>query len=152
MFYCLKCQTLNSEKICPLCGSKKLREPMPDDPVLLITVDESKAETIESAFKDHGLPYEKRICGLDGPSSAPVGGSAYTNKNVFVPYEKLEAARELLTGMGIADIDDGSEEMSPRKKVFWRIISAILFILAVWGVVTVADYAANLLKNLLSNL
>ncbi len=159
MYYCPKCQVISYDKTCPSCGGKKLREPMPDDPVLLITADEMKAETIKAALEDQSVPCEERICGLGGPPSVLVGKSAYTNKNIFVPYGKLEAARDLLIGIGIADHSgqpeeekDGAEEMSPRKKVFWRIVSALLFILAVWGIVAAADYAANSLKNILSNL
>lgn len=159
MYYCPKCQVLSSDKTCPSCGGKKLREPLPDDPVLLITADEMKASMIEAALEDHSMPCEERICGLGGPPAVLVGKSAYTNKNIFVPYGKLEAARDLLIGIGIADnsdqpdnTEDGAEEMSPHKRVFWRIISVLLFILAVWGIVTAADYAANSLKDILSNL
>lgn len=159
MYYCPKCQVLSSETTCPSCAGKELREPMPDDPVLLITADEMKAEMIEAALKDQGVPFEERISGLGGPPAVLVGKSAYTNKNIFVPYEQLQAARDLLIGIGIANnsdqpdsTEDDTEEMSPRKKIFWRIVSALLFILAVWGVVTAADYAANSLKDILSNL
>jgi hypothetical protein len=132
---------------------------MPDDPVLLVTADEMKTEMIEAALEEHSIPCEERIRGLGGPPSVLVGKNVHTKKNIFVPYRELKAARDLLIGIGIADNsgqseeeEDGAEEMSPRKKIFWRIISALLFILAVWGIVTVADYAANSLKDILSNL
>jgi hypothetical protein len=132
---------------------------MADDPVLLITADEMKAEMIETALKDNSIPYEERTCGLGEPPPVLMEKSAYTNKNIFVSYEKLEAARDILIGIGIADNsgqlegeEDGAEKMSPRKKIVWRIASALLFILAVWGVVTASDYVANFLKDILSNL
>jgi hypothetical protein len=167
MLYCPKCQVLCTDRdICPSCGGKKLREPEPDDPTLLITANEIKAEMIESAFEEHNMIYEERICGLGGPPSAIFGKITNTNKNIFVPFSELDKAAELLNGIGILDESDAvlseeeeeeedeetdSGEMNPRKKGVWRIVSAILFILAVWGIVTVADYAANAMKAFLTS-
>ncbi len=170
MLYCPRCQVLSSDgEPCPSCGGKKLREPAAEDPVLLMTADEIKAEMIEAVFADHGLPFEERICGLGGPPSVLIGKSiyTYTNKNIFVPYGELETARALVNGIGILDAADKAElqqeteqnneeaddeKLSPRKRLILRIVSVVLFILAVWGVVAVSDYAANALKALLSNL
>ena len=168
MLYCPKCQVLSSDgKTCPSCGGKKLREPAAEDPVLLVTTDETKAEMIEAVFSDHSLPFEERICGLGGPPPVIVGKSMYTNKNLFVPYGELETALALVNGVGILDApdlqeqtkpegqDDGEEEtekFNSRKRLIFRIASVVLFIFAVWGVVTVSDYAANALKELLSNI
>lgn len=173
MLYCPKCQVLSPDgEICPSCGGKKLREPKAEDPTLLITADEMKTEMIEAAFEDHNLPYEERICGLGGPPSVIFGKNTNTNKNIFVPYAELEAAEALLNGIGILDTSDipeeefeqeeseeeenggeqNSEELTPRKRTILRIVSVILFILAVWGVVAVSDYAANALKGFLSNM
>jgi hypothetical protein len=167
MLYCAKCQVLSPDGIiCPSCGSEKLREPRPDDPVLLITANETKAEMIESVFEDHNMLYEERVCGLGGAPSAILGKTTNTNMNIFVPFSELEAAAALLNGIGILDehdalllnqeqdYEDGeenTEEINPRKRVIWRIVSAILFILAVWGVVGIADFAANAFKAFFTN-
>jgi len=167
MLYCPNCQVLSSDgTICPSCGSKKLREPKSDDPTLLITANEIKAEMIESAFQDHSILYEERICGLGGPPSAIFGKSTNTNMNIFVPFSELDEAVKLLNGIGISDkpdtsllelnekeenVEENSEKMSSMKRLFWRVVSAALFIFVVWGIVFASDYAANALKAFLSN-
>mgnify|MGYP003490638502 FL=1 len=171
MLYCPKCQVLSTDdKICPSCGSKKLREPEQNDPVLLLTADEAKTEMIEAAFEEHNIPYEERISGLGGPPSIILGKVANTNKNIFVPFGQIDACEELLNGIGILDAEDAeiqkreneaadiqareladdeseSAEMSPGKRFLWRAVSVVLFIAIVWAVVSAADYAAGALKD-----
>jgi hypothetical protein len=170
MMYCPKCQVLTDEPVCPSCGGEKLRAPQPQDPALLITADESKAEMIESVFNENHISYEERICGLGGPSSIIFGKTANTNKNIFVPFGQLDTCDELLNGIGILEADDAQlqeqeseqeeqpavqepeeKEMSRRARFVWRTVSAVLFIVVVWGVVMVADYVANALKALLTH-
>ena len=167
MLYCPKCQVLSTDdEFCPSCGSKKLRAPEPDDPTLLITANEIKAEMIESAFEDHNILYEERICGLGGSPSVIFGKTTNTNFNIFVPFSELDTAANLLNGIGILDESDTSlldekeedtddeentGEMDPRKKIIWRIASVALLILVIWGIVTAADYAANAFKEFLTN-
>ena len=169
MLYCPNCQVVSTDdSTCPSCGSKKLRNPEPDDPVLLLTADEAKTERIEAAFEEHQIPYEARIYGLGGPPSVILGRQMSTNNNIFVPFGQLNNCQELLNGIGIINPEDeaflkeekqpkqeepGEEEppqMSRGKRFFWRAFSIILFILVVWGVVSAADYAAAALKALLS--
>lgn len=169
MLYCPDCQVLTDETTCPSCGGKKLRTPEPEDPALLITADEYKSEMIESIFNEHHISYEERISGLGGPSSVIFGKTANTNKNIFVPFSQLDACDKLLNGIGILEVTDAQlqeqeleleeetatekpeeKEMSRRERFLWRAVSIVLFIVAVWGVVTVADYAANAFKAFLT--
>lgn len=170
MLYCPKCQLLCLDsEACPSCGTKKLREPEPDDPVLLLTADEIKTEMIEAVFEENNQLYEERVCGLGGPPSVVFGKNANTNYNIFVPFGELESAQTLLHGIGILDTSDKPEdtvmteeeedteteepeELSSGKRTIFRILSVILFILAVWGVVAVSDYAANALKAFFSSI
>ncbi len=151
MYYCPKCQILSSENLCPCCWSKKLRAPQNEDPVLLETVDEEKAVIIESAFQENGIVFEERVSGLGGPPSQIIGKSIHTNKNLYVAYEELEHAENVIRGIGFGDttetIDD-TEEMSGKKKLFWRIISIILFVFVVWGVVSIVDNLAAMIQSL----
>jgi hypothetical protein len=171
MLYCPKCQVVSiDEKTCPSCGGKKLRTPEQDDPVLLLTADEFKTERIEAIFQENSIPYEERINGLGGPMSIILGKTSNTNKNIFVPFEKLDSCKELLNGVGILDAadaelvknetktadaqvrrvppDDRTEyvEMSRGKRFFWRAVSVVLFIVLIWAVVAVSDFAAEGLK------
>ncbi len=173
MLYCPKCQLLTDSDYCPSCGTKKLRAPNPNDPVMLVTVDEVKAELIKAVFEDHQQIYEERIFGLGGPPSVIFGRTAITNKNIFVPFSEVEQAQSLLESTGIFDpaemagdeseqeeqpgeeessSEEEPEELSAGKRMFFRILSVVLFILAVWGVVAISDFAANALKDLLPGL
>lgn len=168
MLYCPDCQALCAEeRRCPSCGRKKLRPPEENDPVFLLTADETKAGVIKAAFQTAGIPFEERTAGLGGPPDILVGASVYTNKRIFVPYGEVEDARAVIDGTGImeqksgmdgapedpppGDADD-QEELSPRKRLLVRIFSFLLFILAIWGVVSVSDFLANALKDFLYHL
>lgn len=176
MLYCPKCQLLidSDTDRCAACGSKKLREPGPDDPVLLLTADEMKTVMIRSVFQENGIVFVEQDSGFGSPPSMLLGKHFYGNRNIFVAFRDRNTAKELLNGIGIADAQDaklesstpgpgqGPEEprepeegsepeedpepMSSRKRFFWRIVSAMMFILVVWGVVAAADFLANALK------
>ncbi|MBW7572501.1 hypothetical protein [Caproiciproducens faecalis] len=174
MLYCSKCQLLTDGDTdrCPVCGSTKLRAPAPDDPVLLLTVDEMKVVLVRSVFQENGIVFIEQDNGFGSPPSMLLGRPFYGNRNIFVAYRDLPAAKELLNGIGFADADDAKlekdqpapepvteseeqsepeeepEPMSARKRFFWRIVSAMLFILVVWGVVAAADFVAGWLKAL----
>jgi RNA polymerase subunit RPABC4/transcription elongation factor Spt4 len=165
MLYCPKCQLLisDSSQRCPFCGSKKLRKPEPEDPALLITADENKTRAIEAVFKENKIIYRKRIAkGFVGLNKLNFGKDYLTNYNIFVSYGDIENCSELLHGAGIVDEvnkqneNNGSEEefedMSPRKRFFWRTFSAILFIIVVWIVVFAADYVVDIIKEILKKL
>ena len=179
MLYCPKCQLLidSDTDRCAACGSKKLREPGPDDPVLLLTTDETNAVMIRSVFQENGIVFVEQDSGFGSPPSILLGSRPfYEARNIFVAFRDRNTAKELLNGIGIADAQDaklesstpGPEEgpepeepsepeessepeeepepMSSRKRFFWRIVSAMMFILVVWGVVAAADFLANALK------
>lgn len=168
MLYCPKCQLLvrDDESRCPVCSSKKLRTPEQDDPVLLMTADEGKADMIRAAFREKEIVFEERLSGIGGPPATILGRPLITNINFFVRYGDLSACEELVRGIGILDANDkelqkrtgrpdcndpqkleeAPVEMSARKRFFVRAVSAILFIFVVWGVVAFADWAAEALK------
>lgn len=173
MFYCSTCQML-CESECPSCGSKKLREVQANDPVLLVTANEIECGRVTALLEDSGIPYEKRIFGLEAAPNALFGDYGSSNKNIFVPYCELERSRELIGCTAeLSDEEDinqdggtiqenapeaESEEklseeedarhMSRGKRIFWRIISVALFILIVWAVVSGSDFLANWVKHL----
>ncbi|QEY35784.1 hypothetical protein FL966_12315 [Caproiciproducens galactitolivorans] len=170
MLYCSKCQLLVNDKMqrCPVCSSKKLRTLEQDDPVLLMTASEEKAGMIRAAFREKGVVFEERNCGIGGPPAAIVGKPSNTDINFFVRYGELHACEDILRGIGILDASDAElqkpanktdrtdnsdstpeeapVEMSAGKRFFIRAVSAIVFIFLVWGVVAFADWAAEALK------
>ena len=153
MLYCPKCQVLVKEgDRCPACNSKKLREPQEGDPVMLLTATEKKCRRIAGALDGQEIPHEERVCGVEGIASAYAGEGGMCNKNIFVPYDRLEEAVELMHHIGVtgsgksAEEADEAAEMSPRKRFIVRAISVVLFILLIWAVVTMADAAAGWVK------
>ena len=156
MLYCPKCQVLVKEgDRCPACNSKKLRDPQEGDPVMLLTATEKKCRRIAGALDGQEIPHEERVCGVEGIASAYAGEGGMCNKNIFVPYDRLEEAVELMYPIGVtgsgksAEEADEAAEMSPRKRFIVRAISVVLFILLIWAVVTMADAAAGWVKSLL---
>lgn len=156
MRYCPKCQVLVKEgSRCPACNGKHLREPAENDPVMLLTATEEKCRRIGAALDDSGIPHEERVCGVEGIASAYAGDGGICNKNVFVPYSRLQEAVDLMHSIGVTGEDqdsgelDEAAEMSPRKRFIVRAVSVVLFILLIWAVVTMADAAAGWMKSLL---
>lgn len=161
MFYCERCQVLSRDgKTCPLCGSRKLRPVCPDDPVLLLTVGEDEATRITAAFKESSVPCLARSTGSGGYTSIILGRSRCSDVRIFVPFNKIERAKEILIGIGALKTGKESEEktgpskqggkvpMSRCKRIAVKIISAILFFLLIWGVVILSDWVAAKFKGL----
>ena len=156
MRYCPRCQVLIKEGYrCPACNSNKLREPQEGDLVMLLTATEEKCRRIGAALDDSKIPHEERVCGTEGVASAYAGDGGKCNKNVYVSYNRIQEAVDLMHSIGVTGREetdgesDEAAEMSPRKRFIVRAISVVLFILLIWAVVTVTDIAAVWVKSLL---
>ncbi|HEX3038566.1 MAG TPA: hypothetical protein VHO94_06200 [Oscillospiraceae bacterium] len=169
MLYCAKCQLL-CESACPCCGSEKLREVQQNDPVLLTTVNELECDRITALLQDNDIPYEERVSGLESEPSVLFGRYENTNKNIFVPYDKLQFCEDMLACGELPDeeiaeensdfaqsntqpeeeseVNSAKKVMGRRSKIFWRATSVVLFILLIWAVVAGTDFAAAWLKDL----
>ena len=150
--YCPKCQALSEDgRICPSCGSGKLREARPEDPILLLTAGGGDCDRITEAFREEEIPCELRMNGIGSPPEKLFGRVPGSEKNIYVPYGALNQCREILESLGMLD-DSGrmkrtkDSEMSTPARAFWRIISILLFLLLVWAVVTFADRIAEAVK------
>lgn len=156
MMYCPKCQALSEDgTACPSCGSRKLREARPDDPILLLTAGGAECDRITAAFREEDIPFELRMNGFGGPPESLYGRSPGSEKNVFVPYGALDRCREILESL---ELLDGSgrlkraenREMSTPLRSFWRVFSVVLFLLLVWAAVTFTDRIAEAVKAWIS--
>lgn len=160
MLYCATCQILVRDgERCPVCGSRKLREAEPTDPVLLMTSDRSESEAASAAFDDNGIPHEERVCGLGGASRFPYGKSPNVSIDIFVPYEKIDQCREILESIGIlsngerrgkkTEIEnEETEPMSPGRRTFLRITSAVAFLILIWLAVSLSDNIVYFVKTM----
>jgi len=111
-----------------------------------------------AAFQEENIPCEQRDT---GPGSLPAffPRAPYDNVNLFVPFEAMDRCREILTGMGILSereqrrekenpelLEEQTEPMSPARKRFLRILSAVVFLLLVFAVVFLSDKAVSIVK------
>ena len=95
MKYCERCMLLAEDNNCPKCNSQKLREPIENDPVFLMTREAIWSGGIEETLKENGIPCLKR--GLHGAGfTEHIGGFTTESYLFYVPYGALEKSRELL--------------------------------------------------------
>lgn len=160
MLYCARCQVLAGAGVeCPSCGSKKLREVRPNDPVLLLMADETECAAIRAAFDDGGIAHEERMCGPGTPPSILYGKMPGADYRIFVPFGELDRCRDILRGIGVLG-EDGKvqrpaspfeEEEKPAggglRRAFFRIGAALLFLAAVALAVGLADKLAAFFKS-----
>lgn len=155
MLYCPECQVLcGDENICPSCEGTNLRKPYQNDRILLMTADEIKAKIVAAAFHDNQLDFDMEVCESGDLPSFVFGKSANTKFNLYIQYGQTKTAKDILHSIGFcAEANEAKQacekKLSPGKKLLIRILSAALFILAVWAVVAVSDYVANALKAFL---
>ena len=93
MYYCENCHLLSEEPICDYCGSSDLRQPQADDFCYLTTRTTPWYEILLDVLYDNGIPWVVKPL---RPSAVTIylGTSSELNE-IFVPYEKLERAKEL---------------------------------------------------------
>ncbi|NLD60007.1 MAG: hypothetical protein GX647_10170 [Clostridiales bacterium] len=98
MLYCPKCSRLTRSEVCPSCeGSKRLREPSGDDPVLLLATRFVHASMIEPLLEEAKIPYSK----IDQMGwGATLGfGTMLESYQFYVPYAAYPEALELVAGI-----------------------------------------------------
>ena len=162
MLYCDRCQVLSrDEQICPVCGSRNLRIPEKNDPVLLFTAGTMEAERITAAFSDEGIPHMEKNEG-GSTSSIFLGQNRCTQTRIFVPFGEVGHAEDVMRGIGAlsdesnenteqpekeAASDEHNEPMNSRRHVLLRIIYTIMFLILVASVVFFADGIVSEFKS-----
>ncbi len=96
MLYCEKCRSAvnEGEKVCPVCGGKKLRPVREDDPCFLAEKDQIWSEVVEDLLKDNGIPFLMK--GRMGAGLAINVGPMFEKNRYYVNYADLERAKELV--------------------------------------------------------
>ena len=170
MKYCSKCRRMydDSEHNCTECRKHYALETLDDrtTPVYLTSASGFELDRIQAALEDGGIPstsqaQEKAL------SADAVTGSDKSNRDILVPFNALDKARDVCIGIGAIkpegeeikvegqDVEDAvnsefdeSEIMSPAKRTAVKIISAILLIiiacLVIWG----TDFITGFIKGL----
>ena len=94
MNYCESCRCVTSAPVCPVCASGDLRPVQGADFCLLTEQEEMWAKLLMEVLENNHIPFAR----------FPVWGAGLALKSgraercqVFVPFEKLEEASDLLT-------------------------------------------------------
>lgn len=168
MRYCTKCRKVYApnEELCTACGEKLQKDVQPDNPVYLITSCGFELDRILAVLQDEKIPYAQQR--VKRKSSAhDVTGEIKWQENLYVPYGMLQQAQDALIGIGAMQPEGEAaapeyaaegvpahekaecEEMHKGKRLVWRLLSAVLLIVLIWGVVAVTDQLVAVIKQLL---
>lgn len=157
MLYCAKCRTVSQDAAvkCQGCKSAKLRAVNDSDMVLLHRADEYTAGRLCAQFDDLGIVYELAPFAKNRSAYMYDSEIMPTDKNIFVRYCDLPAAKELSSQMKeqLLREQEGEaeefEEMPRAKRLIVQSLSVIAFMLLVMLAVFGADAFAGWLKGLL---
>ncbi len=111
MQYCPNCQLL-SEGRCERCRGR-LREPLANDPVLLMQGNDIQTAIAVSLLEAEKIPYSK--LGRMGAGLSMYTGGMLEEYSVYVPYGAWEAARELVAAMGASEEETGEQAQTPME-------------------------------------
>lgn len=94
MNYCEKCKLAFEWDICPHCHSSKLRAPQSGDFCFLDERDVIFARMLLDMLRDNGIEcFHQPVMGAALAMRTAPGNERY---RLYVPYEKLPEARELM--------------------------------------------------------
>lgn len=94
MKYCENCKLVFDDDVCPNCYNSKLREPKETDFCLLAEKEAMVAQMLMEILKDNGI--ESAFFPVMGAGLSTRLGPSMERYRIYVPYEKLLQARELL--------------------------------------------------------
>lgn len=168
MKYCPKCQRVYEDGVqrCEKCRALLGRTASAGDPVLLLSASVLECERVRGALSDEGIPCELRPWGGESSAGVVTGYSPAGSAELFVPFSALERAQQIKADITAEEGEvllpeegeevsageekkDGEsfEEMGRGKRIFWRIISVVLFILLIWAVVAGTDGIVGWIKQ-----
>lgn len=160
--YCNRCHRVYDDgSSCPRCKRPLQNEIKPSTPVTVVSASGFERDRITAALEDANIPFATRAEKKEISADA-VTGFDNSKYRIEVPYTYYKKTMELLVGINalaldqdeleaVEDMPDTKEEfedMSPRKRMFVRIISIILLILVVALVITGVDAVTAIIKNL----
>ena len=92
--YCEKCKRIIEAERCPVCKSRKVREPESKDPCFLTEQEYINSGILEDILKQNGIPFLKKD--VMGAGLAIKVGPMLERSRFYVPYERLEEAESLV--------------------------------------------------------
>ena len=176
MLFCPKCKAEyeNDKKACPKCGESLVPKPADiyDKEAFLISVSEGyQAEMVEGSLRSAEIPYVRK--GHGGPSGFARFDTKYKSlgADFYVPSKLLDRAKEILppvdgaqsiqeTIAGDVQQDDnatqdadltdnasGAPQEPAEKSTTRRVLSVVLFLLAIAVVIFGVDAVMNIFRS-----
>jgi len=121
--YCNRCNKLShiGAKHCA-CGNKKLREPIDNDAVFLVSLDFMHGRMLGDVLEQNDIPVLLKPIVM--PLAFLTARTGQEANHVFVPYGALEKAKELLTELFASR--DGEMNLKDPKVIAVPITPIIL--------------------------
>ena len=91
--YCERCQLLTEGEICPECGKKCRRDPLPEDPCFLLSCGQIWADMACDLLEQEKIPYLKQ--GSVGAAMTVLAGFSIEQYSLYVPFAQYERAKEI---------------------------------------------------------
>ena len=88
--YCERCSRIMEGDRCPVCRSRKVREPEPKDPCFLAEQDYISSGILEDVLKQNGIPFLKKD--VMGAGMAIKVGPMLERSRFYVPFDRLQDA------------------------------------------------------------
>ena len=92
--YCEKSNRIIEADRCPVCNSRKIREPEAKDPCYLTEQDYISSGILEDILKQNNIPYLKKD--VMGAGMAIKIGPMLERSRFYVPFEHLSSATAMM--------------------------------------------------------
>ena len=113
LLYCPECKRLYDEaERCPVCGKRRGREPMDEDPCYLTENNAIWSEALSDLLRDNDIAFQK--ISNQGAAMAMFTGLYTETFDFYVPYAQYETAKEL-TEAFFAPQDGEETEEEPEE-------------------------------------
>ena len=106
--YCEKCNRIIDANRCPVCNSRKTREPEAKDPCYLTEQDFVSSGILEDMLKQNNIPYLKKD--VMGAGMAIKVGPMLERSRFYVPFEQLENAMTIMEDLFSATEETENED------------------------------------------
>ena len=106
--YCEKCNRIIGATRCPVCKSRKIREPKAKDPCYLTEQDYISSGILEDVLKQNHIPYLKKD--VMGAGMAIKVGPMLERSRFYVPFEQLDSATAIMEDLFSAAGESENED------------------------------------------
>lgn len=107
--YCEKCSRIIEADRCPVCRSRRIREPQAKDPCYLTEQDYISSGILEDVLKQNNIPYLKK--GVMGAGMAVKVGPMLERSRFYVPFDQLSSAEAVMEDLFSAAEEAEDEDM-----------------------------------------